>query len=88
MAKPMAGVRIVEVAQFAFVPVAGAVLAEWGAEVVKIEHAVRGDAARGLTTVGGALTGDANWEPFIEHCNRGKRSVGLDLAKPGGLGSG
>jgi hypothetical protein len=44
--QPMNGVKMVEVAQFTSTPSAGAVLAEWGADVIKIEHAVRGDAQR------------------------------------------
>jgi crotonobetainyl-CoA:carnitine CoA-transferase CaiB-like acyl-CoA transferase len=39
MLKPMQGVRVLEVAQFTFVPAAGAVLADWGADVIKVEHA-------------------------------------------------
>ena len=54
MRKPLNGVRVLEVAQFTFVPSAGAVLADWGAEVVKIEHPVTGDAQRGLVKVLGA----------------------------------
>jgi len=72
------GVRVVEVAQFVFVPVTGALLADWGADVVKIEHPVTGDGYRGLATQGiGASSGSVNvsWEM----ANRGKRSVGLDL---------
>ena len=42
--RPMEGVRILEVAQFTFTPSAGAVLADWGADVVKVEHATTGDA--------------------------------------------
>ena len=42
------GVRVLEVAQWWFVPAAGAVLADWGADVVKIEHPVHGDPQRGL----------------------------------------
>ena len=34
----MSGIRVVEVAAWTYVPVAGAVLAEWGADVIKIEH--------------------------------------------------
>ena len=48
----MKGIRVLEVAQWWFVPAAGAVLADWGAEVVKIEHPVTGDAQRGLAAVG------------------------------------
>ena len=38
------GVRVVEVAEHTFVPAASALLADWGAEVIKIEHVDRGDA--------------------------------------------
>jgi crotonobetainyl-CoA:carnitine CoA-transferase CaiB-like acyl-CoA transferase len=37
------GVRVLEVAMWTFVPSAGAVLAEWGADVIKVEHPVTGD---------------------------------------------
>ena len=47
MQQPMKGVKMVEVAQFTFTPAAGAVLADWGADVIKVEHAVMGDAQRG-----------------------------------------
>ena len=53
MQKPMTGVRVLEVAQFTFVPSAGAVLADWGADVIKIENPLTGDAQRGLVTVAG-----------------------------------
>lgn len=48
MHRPMEGVRTLEAAQFTRVPAAGAVLADWGADVIKVEHAERGDAQRGL----------------------------------------
>ncbi|MCD4524274.1 CaiB/BaiF CoA-transferase family protein [Nocardioides sp. cx-173] len=84
MHKPMQGVRVLEVAQFTFVPAAGAILAEWGAEVTKVEHAVRGDGQRGLTTVLGvdAITEGSSFSPIFDAANRGKRSVGLALEKP------
>jgi crotonobetainyl-CoA:carnitine CoA-transferase CaiB-like acyl-CoA transferase len=74
----MAGVKVVEVAQFTFTPAAGAVLADWGAEVIKVEHAVHGDAQRGLRIgTGGASAG--SFQPLMEHPNRSKRSIGLAL---------
>jgi crotonobetainyl-CoA:carnitine CoA-transferase CaiB-like acyl-CoA transferase len=77
--KVLSGVRVLEVAQFILVPSAGAVLAEWGADVIKIEHPVRGDAQRGLARVSGlAINPDRN--PILEHANRGKRSVGIDVS--------
>lgn len=84
MRRPMEGVRVLEVAQFTFVPAAGAVLADWGADVIKIEHAERGDGQRGLVRVLGydATSEGSSFFPIVEGPNRGKRSVGLALEKP------
>lgn len=81
--KVMEGVRVLEVAQFTFVPAAGAILADWGADVIKIEHPVRGDTQRGFVNMGGFQL-DPNRHPLIEHPNRGKRSVGIDVSTPEG----
>jgi crotonobetainyl-CoA:carnitine CoA-transferase CaiB-like acyl-CoA transferase len=79
----MKGVKMVEVAQFTFTPAAGAVLADWGADVIKVEHAVMGDAQRGLRLgTGGVAVG--SFQPLMEHPNRGKRSIGLALDQPDG----
>jgi crotonobetainyl-CoA:carnitine CoA-transferase CaiB-like acyl-CoA transferase len=83
MNKPLDGIRVLEVAMYGFVPSAGAVLADWGADVIKVEHAVNGDPQRGLRQTGSfVVKGDPN--PNIEHANRGKRSLGLDIAIPEG----
>ena len=83
MHEVMKGVRVVEFAQFTFVPSAGAVLADWGADVIKIEHPVKGDGQRGLLQVGGQdNTAQINF--LMEHSNRGKRSVGIDASNPEG----
>lgn len=81
--QPMTGVKILEVAQFTFTPAAGAVLAEWGADVIKVEHAVTGDAQRGLK-LGPVAAAEGSFHPIMEHPNRGKRSIGLALDTPGG----
>ncbi|MGY1743589.1 CaiB/BaiF CoA transferase family protein [Blastococcus sp. SYSU D01050] len=79
----MEGVRVLEVAQFTFVPSAGAVLADWGADVIKIEHAEKGDAQRGLVkALGHDVTGKNSFAPIMDGPNRGKRSLGLSLEKP------
>lgn len=82
--QPLDGVRVLEVAQFTFVPSAGAVLADWGADVIKVEHAEHGDAQRGLR-IGGATSGAGSFSPIMEHPNRGKRSIGLALEEPAAL---
>jgi crotonobetainyl-CoA:carnitine CoA-transferase CaiB-like acyl-CoA transferase len=79
----MDGVRVLEVAQWWFVPAAGAVLADWGADVIKIEHPVTGDGQRGLAAVGFKST-EGNVDFMMQQSNRGKRSVGIDIAKPEG----
>lgn len=83
MSKPLEGIRVLEVAMYGFVPSAGAVLAEWGADVVKVEHAVTGDPQRGLRQTG-LLRVDGDPNPNIEHANRLKRSIGLDMSVPEG----
>jgi crotonobetainyl-CoA:carnitine CoA-transferase CaiB-like acyl-CoA transferase len=71
------GVRVVELAQWVFVPVAGALLADWGADVVRIDR-LEGDPYRGLVTQGiGSDSGGVNLS--IALANRGKRSIALDL---------
>ena len=52
MTRVLDGIRVLDVTQWAFVPSAGAVLADWGATVLKVEHPVQGDPMRGLITSG------------------------------------
>jgi len=77
----LTGIRILEVAEHTFVPLASAILADWGAEVIKIEHPERGDAMRGLGQVG-TLGFGTDVQVLVENSNRGKRSLGLDLTDP------
>jgi crotonobetainyl-CoA:carnitine CoA-transferase CaiB-like acyl-CoA transferase len=76
------GIRVVEVAQFVFVPSAGAVLADLGADVLKVEHPIGGDPYRAM--VAGTDATDAAGNARTALANRGKRSVGLDLKVPEG----
>ncbi len=79
---PLEGVRVLELGIWVAVPSAAAVLADWGARVVKIEPP-DGDPLRGL-----AATGLVPYQPEVNPAfqldNRGKRSVTLDLRKPEG----
>jgi crotonobetainyl-CoA:carnitine CoA-transferase CaiB-like acyl-CoA transferase len=81
MAGPMAGVRVVEMGVWVAGPAAGLVLADWGADVVKIEPPGIGDPAR---TFARMLGGDLPFNPPFEMDNRGKRSIGIDLRQDGG----
>jgi len=84
MTSVMTGIRILEVAEHTFVPAAAAILADWGADVIKVEHAQRGDAMRGLAHTGMLDIGGGP-HVLLEHSNRGKRSLGLDLSTEDGL---
>jgi crotonobetainyl-CoA:carnitine CoA-transferase CaiB-like acyl-CoA transferase len=76
------GVRVVEVAEHGFVPSAAAILADWGADVVKVERPT-GDPLRGIQAMGlVADTGDFNF--LFEQFNRNKRGIALDLRRDDG----
>ncbi len=83
MRGPLDGVRVLEVASHVFVPMSGAVLAEWGADVIKVEHPETGDPYRGLVTAGLHKV-YAGVDVQFQAANRGKRSVGIDLKHPDG----
>ncbi len=85
MSSALEGVKILEVAAWTFVPAAGAVLADWGADVIKVEHPVMGDPQRGLVAMGLIPGGDSAVNYIIEQPNRGKRSIGLDISTEQGL---
>ncbi|WP_329407789.1 CoA transferase [Nocardia vinacea] len=76
----LTGVRVVELASWTYVPCAGAALADWGAQVIKVEDTKGGDPCRFLTV--GGLTPElsrvrANF--MMEIGNHGKRSIGVDI---------
>ena len=83
--KPLAGVKVLELARILAGPWAGQLLADLGAEVVKIERPEGGDAPRHwgppfITGADGANLGAA----YFHACNRGKRSVAIDMATADG----
>lgn len=80
MSSALDGVKVLEVAAWTFVPAAGAVLADWGADVIKVEHPVMGDPQRGLISMGLIPGGPGAVNYIIEQPNRGKRSIGLDIS--------
>ena len=80
MHRVMEGVRVLEVAAWTFVPAAGAVMADWGADVIKVEHPQGGDPQRGLIASGLIPGGASAVNYIIEQPNRGKRSIGIDIS--------
>jgi crotonobetainyl-CoA:carnitine CoA-transferase CaiB-like acyl-CoA transferase len=78
----MDGIKVLEVAEHGFVPSAAAILADWGADVVKVERAT-GDPLRAIMGAGFvADTGDFNF--LFEQFNRNKRGVAIDLRNDDG----
>jgi len=78
LTKPLSGIRVLELAMWSFVPSAGVALAEWGADVVKIEPPEGGDKLRGLV-VSGVGVSESGLAFMFEVNNRGKRSVAIDV---------
>src|SRR5690242_14172911 len=74
---PLTGVRIVDLTTNMSGPLATMVLAEQGADVVKVEP-IAGDLIR---TIG---TGRNGMSAYFANLNRGKRSIGIDLGTPAG----
>ncbi len=81
MAGPMEGVKVVELGVWVAGPAAGVILADWGADVVKIEPPGIGDPARTFAKMFGA---DMPFNPPFEMDNRNKRSIVLDLGNEAG----
>ena len=81
--KALEGIRVIDLSMWAFGPSCGAVLADWGAEVIHVED-ITGDPTRGILAIGGVYLpkGDFPW-PF-HLCNRGKKSLAVDLRKEEG----
>src|SRR5207245_9341901 len=78
MPGPLHGIRVVEATFFQNGPFAGVMLADLGAEVIKIEPPVTGDPGRGMGIPGGPL----GTTTYFQAQNRTKRSITLDLQKP------
>jgi crotonobetainyl-CoA:carnitine CoA-transferase CaiB-like acyl-CoA transferase len=83
VAGPLEGIRVVELGVWVAGPAAGGILADWGADVVKIEPPT-GDPAR---LFGRMLGLDMDTSPPFEMDNRSKRSVVLDLSTDDGRGA-
>lgn len=78
---PMEGIRVVELGVWVAGPCAGMILADWGAEVIKVEPP-GGDPYREIFSVSAGV--DVETNPPFEMDNRGKRSITVDISKPEG----
>lgn len=79
MAGPLAGVRIIEVGEVISAPLGVMMLAEQGADVIKIEPPGHGEESRQLSNYRAGMAG------LYANCNHGKRSIGIDLKTAEGL---
>ena len=75
----LAGIRVIELANFVSGPFIGMQLADYGADVIKIEHPTRGD---GIRTWGNRKNGIGLYHKVL---NRNKKSVSADLGTPLGV---
>jgi crotonobetainyl-CoA:carnitine CoA-transferase CaiB-like acyl-CoA transferase len=80
MDAPLKGIRVIDWTIWQQGPVATAMLADMGAEVIKIEEREKGDPGRGVFAIGGA---ESTRNFYFEANNRHKQSLTLDLSKPG-----
>src|ERR1700754_951439 len=85
MPGPLAGIRVLELARILAGPWAGQILADLGADVVKVERTGAGDDTRGWGPpfVQGA-NGSQMSAAYYHACNRGKRSVAVDFESEDG----
>ena len=84
MTSPLDGIRVVEIASFAAAPTAAAIMADLGADVIKVE-AIGGDPIRGLMKQAKVGEGAVNPDHPFQFMNRGKRSIELNLDDPAGV---
>lgn len=82
--QPLSGIRVLDWTIWQFGPMSTVMLADLGAEVIKIEQKGVGDPGRGLVRIRGIptdLPGGRNY--YFESCNRHKKGIALDLKMPG-----
>ncbi len=86
MPGPLAGIKVIEIAQEIQGPYAGLFLADTGADVIKVEMREVGDLSRYMLIqlIAGPQAPHADFSHYFLAMNRGKRSLTLDLKKPEG----
>lgn len=83
MAKALAGLRVLDFTVWFQGPVAAQYLADFGAEVIKVENPKGGDQARGVRSIKALEIAD--WNQYFLVINRNKKSIAIDAKKPEGL---
>lgn len=83
MKGPLEGIRVIDWTIWQQGPVATVLLADLGAEVIKLEERDKGDPGRAIVAVAGGPTGRSGRNFYFEANNRHKKSIALDLKRPG-----
>ena len=87
MPGPLDGVRVIDLTRILAGPFASMLMADLGADVIKVEQPGTGDPARGngpFLSPGGGETNEQEFSSYFMSINRGKRGAALDLANPKG----
>jgi crotonobetainyl-CoA:carnitine CoA-transferase CaiB-like acyl-CoA transferase len=79
MAGPLTGFRVIDISEVISGPLAAMILADQGADVIKVEPPGHGEESRQLANY------RAGMAALYANCNHGKRSIGIDLKNPEGL---
>jgi crotonobetainyl-CoA:carnitine CoA-transferase CaiB-like acyl-CoA transferase len=82
--KPLSGIKVIELARILAGPWAGQVLADLGADVIKVERPGTGDDTRQWGPPFVTYEDGGKDAAYFHACNRGKRSVAIDFEKPEG----
>ncbi len=85
MALNLEGIKVMDVSGMGAAPISARLLADWGADVIHVEHPIRGDIARSIKRqgpTGNRIESDIDY--FMQNVNRNKRSMTLDLSQEGG----
>ena len=82
MTRALEGIRVIDLTVWFQGPVSAQYLADFGAEVIKVERPQGGDQARGVRSIKSLEIGD--WNQYFLVNNRNKKSLVIDLRKPEG----
>jgi crotonobetainyl-CoA:carnitine CoA-transferase CaiB-like acyl-CoA transferase len=82
MARPLEGIRVLDMTVWFQGPVCSQYLADFGAEVIHVERPVSGDPARGVRSIKALEIGD--WNQYFLVINRNKKSLAVDLTQEAG----
>jgi crotonobetainyl-CoA:carnitine CoA-transferase CaiB-like acyl-CoA transferase len=75
------GIKVLSMGQIVAIPAASSTMADWGADVIKLEP-LTGEMHRGLRRAQGIATGEINW--VMQVLNRNKKAIAIDLAQEPG----